>query len=170
MKIRPIVAPLTLWAALCIASPWSFADDAAEFVDEASAKGLAEVQAGDLALQKTNDPEVMKFAQQMIVDHTRTNQQLEVVSKGANIKRAEKAALIDKAQATLSALHDEKNFDAAYVRHQVAAHEETIKLFSAYAETGENPALKDFAQQTLPALKHHLDMARALEKRHPATE
>jgi putative membrane protein len=31
-------------------------------------------------------------------------------------------------------------------------------------EGGEDPKLKDWAGKTLPALKHHLEMAQALDK------
>lgn len=39
-----------------------------------------------------------------------------------------------------------------------------MSLFERYAKGGDNPALKDGAGKTLPALQHHLDMAQTLDK------
>lgn len=163
--------PLTLLALVfCLISPLSFADEASDFVEEASAKGLAEVQTGRLALEKAKSQDVKKFAQRMIEDHSSANQQLAALAKGANIKVADEAALTDKAKAMILKQRDGEDFETAYANNQVAAHEQTIELFSSYIETGKNAALKAFAQQTLPALKHHLEMAKALQAAHPEPE
>jgi putative membrane protein len=47
---------------------------------------------------------------------------------------------------------------------QVDAHKDAVDLFERYAESGDNPDLKSWAGQTLPALKHHLEMAQNLKK------
>jgi putative membrane protein len=39
-----------------------------------------------------------------------------------------------------------------------------VSLFERYAKGGDNAHLKDWAGKTLPALKHHLEMAQNLEK------
>ncbi|HEX8168626.1 MAG TPA: DUF4142 domain-containing protein [Beijerinckiaceae bacterium] len=57
-----------------------------------------------------------------------------------------------------------RQFDRLYGRMQVAAHQEAVALFSAYAQTGTDPNLRAFAQSALPALQHHLMMARRLPR------
>lgn len=47
---------------------------------------------------------------------------------------------------------------------RVSAHKDAVSLFERYAKGGEDPKLKDWAGKTLPALKHHLEMAQALDK------
>jgi putative membrane protein len=44
--------------------------DADDFVEEVSAKGVAEVEGAKLALEKSSSPDVQAFAQKMISDHT----------------------------------------------------------------------------------------------------
>lgn len=39
-----------------------------------------------------------------------------------------------------------------------------MSLFERYAKGGDNPALKEWAGKTLPALQHHLEMAQNLDK------
>ncbi|WP_139101190.1 DUF4142 domain-containing protein, partial [Acinetobacter baumannii] len=53
-------------------------------------------------------------------------------------------------------------FSSDYDSDQVSAHEDAISLFDRYAKGGDNAALKDWADKTLPALRHHLDMAKEL--------
>jgi putative membrane protein len=48
---------------------------------------------------------------------------------------------------------------------QVSAHKDAASLFERYAKGGDNPDLTDWAGKTLPALKHHLEMAQDLSKR-----
>lgn len=50
--------------------------DADDFVESASASGIAEIEAGKLALQKSISPQVKVFAQKMIDDHTAANSEL----------------------------------------------------------------------------------------------
>ena len=57
-----------------------------------------------------------------------------------------------------------RRFDRLYGRMQVAAHQEAVALFAAYAQTGTDPNLRAFAQSALPALEHHLMMARRLPR------
>jgi putative membrane protein len=47
---------------------------------------------------------------------------------------------------------------------QVSAHKDAVDLFERYAKGGDNAALKAWADKTLPALRHHLEMAQNLEK------
>jgi putative membrane protein len=47
---------------------------------------------------------------------------------------------------------------------QVDAHEDAVSLFQRYAKGGDSETLKAWAAKTLPALQHHLDMAKALDK------
>jgi putative membrane protein len=39
-----------------------------------------------------------------------------------------------------------------------------VSLFERYADGGDDPKLQDWAGKTLPALKHHLEMAQTLYK------
>ncbi|MFL5196799.1 MAG: DUF4142 domain-containing protein [Microvirga sp.] len=47
---------------------------------------------------------------------------------------------------------------------QVAAHQEAVALFATYAQSGEDPSLRAFAQSALSTLQHHLGMARRLPR------
>ncbi|MER9977598.1 DUF4142 domain-containing protein [Mesorhizobium sp. M0085] len=54
---------------------------------------------------------------------------------------------------------------------QTQAHKEAVALFSAYANSGDDPATKEFAKKTLPVLQMHerhvKDLAAAHQWRRP---
>jgi predicted outer membrane protein len=53
-------------------------------------------------------------------------------------------------------------FDRLYGRMQVQSHEMTIGMFRSYAASGPNPALRAHAEQALPVLQSHYQMAQSL--------
>jgi putative membrane protein len=64
----------------------------------------------------------------------------------------------------IGALTDAKpeDFDRIYAGQQVKAHKRVADLFDAYAEDGNNEALKQFAANVLPTIKQHLEQAEKL--------
>jgi putative membrane protein len=56
----------------------------------------------------------------------------------------------------------QEDFDKTYAKQQVSAHEDAEKLFSKYADRGDNEAVKAFAVETLPVIKQHLEDAKKL--------
>src|SRR5688572_26064977 len=48
----------------------------AEFITLAGSGGLLEVQSSQLAAQRATSDEVKRFAQQMVADHTKANQEM----------------------------------------------------------------------------------------------
>ena len=73
---------------------------------------------------------------------------------------ARHAAMLNQLAATSG-----RRFDALYAQMQVMAHQEAVGLFSAYAQSGGDPALVNFARQVLPTLQMHLAMAQRLARR-----
>jgi len=50
------------------------------------------------------------------------------------------------------------------MKDQVRVHKGAVSLLKRYGKGGENAQIKDWANQTLPTLQHHLDMAQQLNK------
>jgi putative membrane protein len=57
-----------------------------------------------------------------------------------------------------------ESFASLYDPMQVSAHKDAVSLFERYAKSGDDPRLKDWAGKTLPTLRHHLEMAQAMDK------
>lgn len=131
----------------------------AEFVSKAAMGGLAEVQYGNLALQKAQSADVKSFAQKMVTDHGAANQELQALatSKGATLPT--------ELTGTHKAGYDHLNmlsgaeFDKAYMQHMVADHQTDIAEFEKAANSATDSELKAFASKTLPILQQHKQLA-----------
>lgn len=146
------------------------AADTTEFLRKAGVSGTFEIESSKLAATKSGDPEVKAFAQQMIADHTAAAAGLKAAA-AADGYGADKvpSALDEKHIEKLNGLQKKdngKDFDTAYTDIQAKAHEDAVENFRAYAQDGDKPNLKAFAQKTLPTLKSHEDHAEALDKKY----
>src|SRR4051812_9684826 len=93
------------------------------FATEAAHGGLAEVQLGQLALQKASSPQVKGFAQRMVTDHTQANQDLMQLAKSENLTLPTQLDPKHKSEMErLSALSGNA-FDAAYMQQMVQDHQ-----------------------------------------------
>jgi putative membrane protein len=102
----------------------------------------------------------------VIADHTKTSEELTSMTP-ADAKAAIPAALDSSSQGQNRQLKNAKpdDFSSEFDSMQVSAHKDAVSLFERYAKGGEDPKLMDWAGKTLPALKHHLEMAQNLGKK-----
>ncbi|MCP1496340.1 putative membrane protein [Pseudomonas migulae] len=164
---------LTLAVALSTSMGAAFAATSNDFVDKAAAGGIAEIETSRLALEKSASADVKEFANMMITDHSKANDELATIAKKNDIEVPDTTTLVKQAKEKILDMRDE-SFDAAYANNQVKAHEETIELFKKEANTVTDDKvkgateLKGFAQKMLPGLEKHLDMAKKLQAAHPS--
>jgi predicted outer membrane protein len=104
------------------------------FVEKASIANMTEIQLGQLAAERAQDPQVKQFAQTMVDDHTKAQEQLKTVASNQNIPIP--SALDGKHQK----LHDKlaklqgAEFDRAYMDAMVDGHKDAEKLLKKRAE------------------------------------
>jgi putative membrane protein len=130
-----------------------------EFVSNAGMAGLAEVQMGNVALQKAQHADVKAFAQRMVTDHTKSNEELQqlTATKGLTLP----AELAGEHKAGLDHLNTLSGsaFDKAYMEHMVADHGKAVTLFENASNTAQDADIKAFASKTLPVLREHAKLA-----------
>lgn len=136
----------------------------ANFMKQAAENGHAEIEASKMALQKSSNAEVKKFAQQMIDDHTKANQELMSLAASKNVDLPTEPSLVQKGKAKVMLdTADGEKFDQRYAASMgVDAHEDTLKMFREAARDAKDPEVKAWAAKTVPVLEHHLQMAKAL--------
>lgn len=156
---------LVLLLGASLAGPVS-AGTPGQFIDSASASGIAEIETSRLAIQKTTSTDINSFAVEMIKDHTDANRDLKAIAAHHDLPMAPEAEILDRARKLMLQVQEGESFDIAYVANQIKTHEDAIQLFKDEAEHSASPELKAFAIQTLPKLQMHLDMARKLEMTH----
>jgi putative membrane protein len=133
------------------------------FVEKAALAGLAEVEISKLAVAKSSNKKIDKFAANMIKDHESANTKLKQLATAnrlsiPNVLSAEQKKIL----ADLNNLAGE-DFDRAYVDLMKKNHDTTVALFdNAAGEATLNPDFRVFANKTLPLLREHQKHAHAL--------
>jgi len=131
------------------------------FVKKAALDGMTEVEAGKVALKKSQDPAIRSFAERMVSDHGRANEELASLAKSKGI--AAPKALDAEHKSMLDALKSKSGgeFDHAYAEHMNMDHSKAIALFES-ASGSNDPDFAQFARKTLPTLKEHKQLAEQL--------
>jgi putative membrane protein len=137
-----------------------------DFVKAAATSDMLEVAAAKLAEEKGNAEE-KKFAQQMVTDHSKSSADIKGMVTSGDVNADIPTKLDDSSQKKLDKLRDTRAgaFSSEYDRMQVSAHKDAVSLFERYSKSGDNAKLKDWAGKMLPTIRHHLEMAEALQKR-----
>jgi putative membrane protein len=132
--------------------------DDAQFAVDAASGGMAEVELGKLAQSKATNPQVKEFAQKMVTDHTKANNELMDVAKLKNITLPSVPGADEQKVLADLTKKSGKDFDKAYVSAMVDDHKKDVKEFDGATKSVKDTDIKAFAVKTLPTLKMHLDM------------
>jgi len=137
-------------------------DKDANFMKEAASIGMMEVEAGKLAKDQASSPKVKEFADAMVQDHGKNNDELKQVAeaKGVTLPTSPEG----KPKMDLDSLKSKSgaDFDKAYAAANVKGHQDAIAKFQKAAKSSD-AEVKAFAEKTLPTLKHHLEMAKSMQ-------
>lgn len=127
------------------------------FLKEAIEGDLAEMKMGELAQQKGQSEDVKKFGQMLQQDHGKNLQQAQqLAQQGGMTPPNQPSNAQKKTHDKLSKLSGSQ-FDRQFARDMVSDHKKDISMFEKEAK-GKGP-VAEFAQQTVPALQKHLQMA-----------
>lgn len=129
------------------------------FLVTAAGSNRAEIAAAELALRKSNDPQVKKFAQQILTEHRQADTRLMALarSKGVDLD-AEIPQPARSASYELGKL-DGSTFDRQYFAVNHASHMKSVAAFQHAAQNADDPDIRRFAAEMLPTLQQHTQQA-----------
>jgi putative membrane protein len=152
-------------ATVILVSTGAMAQDQAsqKFITEAIEGNYAEVSMGELAQKTGQNQEVKKFAETLVVDHTAALKKAQEAAKAVRVTavpaglNAKQKADYDKMAKLTGAA-----FDKAFAEHMVMDHKKDIAEYEKAAK--QKDATGKYAEETLPTLKKHLDIAQSVQK------
>lgn len=136
-----------------------------EFVQVASASDRFEIESSRLALQKSQNPEVKRYAQTMVDEHNQSSNELKTVVRGLNPPLTPRGVFNAKQNAAMTTLQAQAAgpaFDRAYLLAQAEGHQATLAAMRDYGSGGEVTELKTFATSMAPMVQRHLSDAQRL--------
>jgi putative membrane protein len=168
--MRKLLATATIVATVLFLPALASAQDATklqaadmDFVNQATAAGMAEVDLGKLGAEKAADQSVKQFAQRMVDDHSKANEQLIKILADKKVEvPKEMPADATSTKDQLSSLSG-ADFDREFMTHMVSGHEKAVALFDKESKEGQDAQLKQFAEQTLPTIQDHLKQAQQIQ-------
>lgn len=134
-----------------------------KFLDYAAEDNQAEIQLCLSAEKRAHDPALKAFARLMVNDH------VAIESRLAALGDELRAGMPDgigkegeQTRAKLAPLQGEA-FERQFMQAQIKDHSDDIEKFSQELEDTQNARIRQFATETVPILKQHLALARAVQ-------
>jgi putative membrane protein len=160
----------------------------AEWLQDAAEKNAAEVQLGQLAAERAQNPQVKQYAQTMIAEHTKALDELKALASAANVQISNAIADVHRdLHGRLSKLSGAE-FDREYIDAMVDEHNDTLEMLEDKADDADearptgtsgpataerdaeaerdriNRDLSQWASKTAPKVQQHLETARQIQQ------
>jgi putative membrane protein len=117
------------------------------FMMNAAKGGMMEVEWGKWAGQNGQNPDVKKFGNRMVTDHSKANNELMGIAAKKGVKlKSEK-------------MKGKWTSDKDYMDMMVKDHQKDLAEFQNEAKSGSDPDVKKFAANTAKIIQGHLKMA-----------
>ena len=127
------------------------------FIKDASEGSLAEINFAKLALAKSKDPNVRKFAEKMVKDHEMLIQGMKPLAVEYDVKPSG-TPVIDHAKYEELKMKSGTDFDRAYVEAMVKDHHDDLKMFIDEESKTDNPKLKAAVAKGEKVILEHTEM------------
>lgn len=128
-----------------------------QMLEQLAQGNMAEIEAGKIALQKSQNTEVKAFAQQMIDDHTKGLQEVQTVAQAKGVTLP--AEVDAKHKAMASKLNDLSGdaFDRTYLSQAgVGDHKKTHALVQKVQRNAKDADVKALGAKLEPTVAQHL--------------
>lgn len=134
-----------------------------QFAADAASAGRAEVALSRLAIERSQDGALKQFAERMINDHGKANDELQKIAEKKDLTLPAEFAPKQKAAVDTIGQQSGSTFDRLYAAQMLKDHQEAVALFEkASTQDSLDPDLRRFAAERLPTLKDHLEHAKQL--------
>jgi putative membrane protein len=123
------------------------------FMKKAAKGGTMEVAMGKLAEQNGQSEDVKSFGKRMVTDHSKANDELKSIAAKKNVTLPAKEPKVSWSS------------DKAYMDMMVKDHEKDLAEFKEEANSGSDPDVKKFADDTAKMVQEHLDLAKQTQSK-----
>ncbi|MFC0407578.1 DUF4142 domain-containing protein [Roseomonas elaeocarpi] len=136
-----------------------------QFLEMAGPANMTEVELGKLASEKGSSPGIKLFGRWMASAHGFAGRELATITernhdtKPGMAMTAEQKASVEKLRGMSG-----KEFDQEFLRVMVEDHQKAVALFQKEAQGGQDPMVRSFAQNIVPAVQEHLQQAQDLRQ------
>lgn len=137
-----------------------------QLLEGLAAASIAGIETGKTALEKSGNPEVKKFAREVVDERSAALKEVERLAlvKGMSVTRD--ADMQHKASGTALKLLEGDTFDRQYLSNAgVEDHAQTVALLHKTQREARDPEVRALATRLLPPVQQKLDTARQMAAR-----
>lgn len=136
-----------------------------DFLSYVAQDNQGEIQLCLLAEKKARNPALKAFARLMVDDHVQIESQLAALAGTMQVTLPNDVG--EESRRTLAQLEPQSGdvFDRNFLDHQVDDHGHDLDRFRKEADATRNGDVKHFAEITMPILRQHLELAKAVQAR-----
>lgn len=110
-----------------------------------------EVAMGNLAEKNAQSDDVKSFGKRMVTDHSKANDELKSIASQKGVQLPAKERKLTWTS------------DRTYTDMIVKDHEKDLAEFKEEANSGSDPGVKKFADDTAKIIQEHLDLAKEIQ-------
>jgi putative membrane protein len=136
-----------------------------EFLKQANQGSVDEIDLAQIALKKSDDPDVKDFAQKMIDEHNKLLDNMKPFDMQAGVSIPEHDSAATDAEKAKLELLSGKTFDKAYLKEMVEDHHKVLEAFLSEEKSTGYPAFKTAVEQGEQVVRGHLEMADKLARK-----
>lgn len=137
---------------------------ATQFLTDAIQANNAEIKFGQAAQSMGSTQAVRDFGKMLVDDHTKANEQAAQIAKSMDVAVPTGIKPEAMSEYNMATSMSGEGFDKDFAEAMVKDHQKAIDMFQQEADSGDPAQVTDFAKQTLPTLKKHLETAQSLKK------
>ncbi|HST91169.1 MAG TPA: DUF4142 domain-containing protein [Brevundimonas sp.] len=133
------------------------------YVPNAAMGDMYEIQAADIAIERSQNARVKELAQMIKTDHTAASNAMKGMLPQAAPDMQPPTALDQRRQGLIDNLRSAsaENFDRTFIDQQIAAHNEALTLHRGFSD--QDSPLAAHARNVVPKIEAHLRMAEQLK-------
>jgi putative membrane protein len=156
------IAALSFFAASAAFAQGKLSETDARAMKNLAEANLAEIEAGKLAADKAQSPQVKKFGQRMVDDHGKMLEDLKKMAAAKGVDLPGSAGMGERAHTMRLRMKSGADFDKDYMSDMVQDHEKDVKETGELAQSVSDPQLKSAIQQAHGKIQEHLTLAKQI--------
>lgn len=130
-----------------------------QFMRQAAAGGLAEVELSRLAIHRADGDAVKQFADRMMRDHGAADAELQRLAEQKGVSLPQELDATHRAAYDRLSTMSGPEFDQAYTVQMMNDHAEAVRLFQHQVQASQDPDVQAWAAAKLPTLQAHAQAA-----------
>ncbi|MEO8254144.1 MAG: DUF4142 domain-containing protein [Flavobacterium sp.] len=137
----------------------------ASFLNEIAEIHLAEIEIGKLAMKKAIRPDVKKYAQMLINDHTKSLEELRALAIKNTITLPTSTLAIDVEKYNELDKKSGTDFDTAFINMMIEGHEKAVNRMTEISQKAKDPDVKLWTSRQVTTFTTHFDEAKKLKEK-----